>query len=78
MIKPKPVHTPGMEYFVRQSFPDLFWHVVSIDTLQARSMRERGTQYVYKTSAQAHIVADKLNKKRKESLNDKPEEPEPS
>ena len=57
--------TPGVWYFIRQDFPSLRWQVTTVDEFQARSMRERGEK-LYKSSAQAYLVRDKLEKKRQE------------
>lgn len=60
------------EYYLRQSFPDLRWQVVSLDSWQAERLRERG-EHVYVSARQAWAVARALNKRQ--AANPAPEHP---
>jgi len=62
-----PTRTPGSRYLVRQHWPDLGWQVVQVPEDQGRALFDRG-ELVYASSAQAHAVAGRLNKKRRKHV----------
>ena len=53
----------NVKYYVRQTFPDLRYQVVSVEAAQARSMKERG-EVLYTNPRQAHAVARDMNTRR--------------
>jgi len=58
--------TPGLMYVVAQIHAnDLKWMVTTVSGAQGLAMKRRGVPHVYFTSAEAHTMRNKLQRKRK-------------